>query len=56
MMLYTRDLIARMFMKDFIDLPLEVAKKVVVKMTDEDICKNFNMKLIRKGYFVQKTI
>lgn len=55
-MLYTRDLIARMLQKEYDGLPLEIAKKVVVKMTDEDICKDFNMKLIRKGYFVQKTI
>lgn len=55
-MLYTRDLIARMLLKDFIDLPLEVAKKVVSKMLDEDICNDFKMELIRKGHFVQKTI
>ena len=54
-MLYTRDLIARMLLKDFIDLPLEVAKKVISKMTDEEICKDFYLEIIRKGYFVQKT-
>ena len=55
-MLYTRDLIARLPLKDFIDLPLEVVKKVVSKMTDEDICNDFKMEVICKGYFVQKTI
>ena len=55
-MLYTRDLIARLLQKEYDGLPLEIARKVVSKMLDEDICKNFNMELIRKGYFVQKTI
>ena len=53
-MLYTRNLIARLFLTDFIDLPLEIARKVISRMTDEDICKDFNMELIRKGYFVTK--
>lgn len=55
-MLYTRDLIARLFLTDFIDLPLEIARKVISGMTDEDICNDFNMEVICKGYFVQKTI
>jgi len=42
-MLYTRDLIARLFLTDFTDLPLEIARKVISRMTDEGICKDFNM-------------
>ena len=53
-MLYTRYLIARLLLNDFIDLPLEVAKKVVSRMTDEEICKDFHLEMIRKGYFVQR--
>lgn len=55
-MIYSRNLIARLFQKEYDDLPLEIARKVISKMTDEDICKDFNMEVIRKGYFVQKTI
>lgn len=53
-MFYNRDLIARLFLTDFIDLPLEIARKVISRMTDEDICKDFDMEVIRKGYFVLK--
>jgi len=55
-MLYTRDLIARILQKEYDDLPLEIARKVISGMTDEDICNDFKMEVIRKGYFVQKTI
>lgn len=43
-----------LFSTDFIDLPLKVAIRVISRMTDEEICKDFNMELIRKGYFVTK--
>ena len=53
-MIYSRNLIARMFQKGFIDLPLEVAVEVISKMSDEQICNDFNMEVFRKGYFIFK--
>jgi hypothetical protein len=49
-----RDMIARLFMREYIDVPLWMCQKVISEMTVEQIENDFGLVELRKGYFINK--